>query len=429
MAEQKQTDDLLSRAQNGDADALESLFSTYDKRLFYFCRRLTGDDGSAEEVAVNTFTYAKKNLRSLPEGGNFYRWLCENAFYLGKIKLASTRGESVNMGPADGNEDRFDDLEELPRPDKEPSVRKCDLELADETLDKMSDSRRFALLVHDYAGFPTEEAARLLSCDEDAVKAHIVGGRMELYDAFEASSEGIGKELLPFFPRLLKTCGKVCVLPDTLTERVSEMVHTEDSDPFEATFGNDDWGEEDEGVSKSTQRVLWIAAAFVAVVAIVFLLWWFGKDPAEPADESEPVISEPTVSEQSEEASTEASAMEISEVSTEQSEPVSEPEYSADTSETSEVSEVSEASTVSEPSESSEPEQDTTYPRAQCNLNLRSAPGTDGSILVQIPGGSHVTILETVTNDKNETWYKVTFVTTAGKVYEGYCSAEFVEKG
>ncbi len=53
-------------------------------------------------------------------------------------------------------------------------------------------------------------------------------------------------------------------------------------------------------------------------------------------------------------------------------------------------------------------------------LRLRSQPTTSGSILVTMPEGTTVTLLE-----KTGSWYKVT-VTVSSKTYTGYCSADYI---
>lgn len=432
MPEQKQVSELLLRARNGEQDAFDSIFELYNKRVYYFCRRLTADDADAASVTCDAFVFAKRNLRDLPEGQTFLRWICGNAFYLAKIRLASSRGTSITVEPATGEEARYNELQTLPRPAEEPSVRKADLETVDEILDTLSDSRRFALMLHDFLGCSAEEAASVIGCDAAAVKAHVAGGRIAIVNELNERIPGLGDRLLPFLPRLFKTCGKACTVPDEVTIQARTAYNTEDEDDLFDKVSDDDWEMPEQGASGKTQKILWIVAALVLIAAAGFLVWWFGRTPAPvaPAESSDPG-SEPvseTVSEQSSPAVSEETGIDLSDPA-ESSEESNVSEYSEPTesSEISEPTESSEQSEVSTPSESSEPAIDDSYPRASTNLNLRDAPTTDGNRITLIPGGRHITILDTVTNDKGETWYKVTYVDSAGKSYTGYCSAEFVE--
>lgn len=424
MPEQKQISELIARAVKGEADAFDSIYDLYYKRVYYFCRRLTAGDEDAAGVTCDAFVFAKRNLRDLPEGQTFLRWICGNAFYLAKIRLASSRGTSITVEEADGNEARYDELCELAHPVTDPTVRKNDLDLVDGIIDTLPDSRRFALMLHDFLGCSAEETASILGCDEDAVKAHVVGGRLAVADGLNAATPGLGDQLLPYLPRLLKTCGRVCFVPEEVSIRTRTAYNVEDEDDLFDKTDADDWGEVEQGASGTTQKILWLVAALVLIAAAVFLVWWFGKKPA-PVSPTESSGESSAVSEPAASSSEESTVIDISDpVESSEESTLSEPTESSEASEPTESSEQSEVST---PTESSEPSVDDSYPRASTNLNLRDAPTTDGNRITLIPGGCHVTILDTVTNDKGETWYKVTYVDTTGKSYTGYCSAEFVE--
>lgn len=427
MPEQKQILDLIVRAEKGESDAFDTLFNTYDKRVYYFCRMLTANDADAAEVTRDAFVYAKRNLREIPEGQTFLRWICGNAFYLAKIRMASSRGESVVVEEADGNEFRYDELQDLPRTAEEPTVRKSDLDTVNAFIDTLSDSRRFCLMIHDFVGFSVAETAALLGCDADAVKAHTVGGRLAIAERLNDDADGLGTQLLPFLPRLLKTCGKTFPVPEDVSLQTRAAYNIEDEDdPFDKPV-DDDWCDTAPGASGTTQKVLWIVAALVLIGAAVFLVWWFGKGPVKPAPAESSAASEP-VSEQSEPVSEQSAvASEDSGIDLSGSDESSEESTVSEPAESSEPIESSEPAASSEPTESSVSPVEDTYPRAKENLNLRDAPGTEGKKLAVIPGGRHVTILETVTNDKGEKWYKVSFVDDAGKTQVGYCSAEYVE--
>ena len=60
-------------------------------------------------------------------------------------------------------------------------------------------------------------------------------------------------------------------------------------------------------------------------------------------------------------------------------------------------------------------------------LNVRSGAGTSYNVLVVIPEGTKVTIIDTVTDNNGSKWYHIT-VNYDGSNYNGYASAQYIQK-
>ena len=121
MTEAERIAEWTSRAQGGGegaAEAFESLYTTYRKRIYYFCHCLLEDEAAAVDATCSVFLYAWRNLRSLPAGQTFYRWICGNAFYFVKIALAGLRGASVTVEEIEGDPALFDEMVKLMATDK-----------------------------------------------------------------------------------------------------------------------------------------------------------------------------------------------------------------------------------------------------------------------------------------------------------------------
>lgn len=86
---------LLRRVASGDAEALGLLYDRYGGQVFSVALRITGDRGSAEEVAQDTFLRLWEHAaRYDPERGNFGGWLRTIAHRLAIDELRSRRGAS-----------------------------------------------------------------------------------------------------------------------------------------------------------------------------------------------------------------------------------------------------------------------------------------------------------------------------------------------
>ena len=97
MTENERIAQLTNDAKQGDTAAFESLYAAFGKRVYFFCRGILGDESAAVETTKDSFLYAWRNLRSLPNGQTFYRWICGNAFYFAKIALASLRENGISI--------------------------------------------------------------------------------------------------------------------------------------------------------------------------------------------------------------------------------------------------------------------------------------------------------------------------------------------
>src|SRR3954469_13817596 len=70
------TDEALSaRAAAGDEHAFEDLVTRYQARVFRMARRLTGDDGDAQDALQETFLQAYRGLASFRGDARFSTWL------------------------------------------------------------------------------------------------------------------------------------------------------------------------------------------------------------------------------------------------------------------------------------------------------------------------------------------------------------------
>lgn len=449
MTEHDRIAQLTAAAMKGDTAAFESLYATFGKRVYYFCRCLIGEETAAVKATKDSFLYAWRNLRTLPAGQPFYRWLCANAFYFAKIELASLREAGISIDETDGDPALYDTMNETSgAPIAEPSIRRGDLETVTLLLDDMPDSDRICMMLYDYVGFAPAEGAEIADCSEDAFKCHVYAAHTAMIEGLNEHAEGMGDTLRPYLGRLLRTCGRNCRMPNAVTDELrkglkesaaDEFTPREIAEPARKTFS----------VSKKLATFLYILLGACLVGGIVYLVYWFTSSGQKPADTSsadteshvsatvsaedstiEVSFDESEESSRPAESSTEQSADESStteseETSGDESEPAESSEESAE--ESSEPEESSEEESSEE--ESSEPPAPAELPRTTANLRLRSAPDTTdpNNTITTIPQGSHIDIKETVTADDGSKWYFARYTNAAGVWFEGYCSADYVE--
>jgi RNA polymerase sigma-70 factor (ECF subfamily) len=66
---------IIERCQNGDLDAFNQLVHKYERPLFNFSRRLTGNDEDASDIAQEAFVRAYSAIRSFRGEASFTTWL------------------------------------------------------------------------------------------------------------------------------------------------------------------------------------------------------------------------------------------------------------------------------------------------------------------------------------------------------------------
>lgn len=444
MTESERIAKLTADAKKGDTGAFDALYTAFGKRIYYFCYTLLGDEQAAMDVTEDTFVYTRRNIRQLPAGQTFYRWVCGNAFYFAKIALASLKGSSANIEPlTDADPSCFGQmLEDNKLPTPEPTIRRADLEAVTELLSTLSDSDRMCLLLYDYAAFTPDEAANIAACSAETVKCRVCNAHEVLVAGMEARTAGFGELLRPHLGRLLRTCGRNCNPPAELDDRVrAALLAIEEEFPDAIPETAED---KPRTLSKKTTTILYAVLGAMLVIGLIYVIYWFASSPN---DESDNTPSAPAVSTQSKDSSkTESLPGESSheeevsdEISLDISQAVSqEPSDAPDESEVPDEPSQPEESEPeeSQPDESSQPEEsepeDNTpapLPRTTTRLRLRSAPDTsdNDNIIVTIPGNTHVEILDTYTDEDGYLWYKVRYNVSSGLWHEGYCAAEYIQ--
>lgn len=439
MTEAERIAEWTSRAQSGGedaAEAFESLYSVYRKRVYYFCHCLLEDEEAAVDATCSVFLYAWRNLRSMPAGQTFYRWICGNAFYFGKISLAGLRGTSVTVEEVEGDPALFDEMVQTPETvASELSVRRSHLETVTRQVLALPDADRICVLLYDYARFPLEEVAAMVGCSVGTVKCRIYNGHTAICAGLDASTPGDGEMFRPFLDKLIRTCGKNCTMPEAVTERIRAGIA--EGKEAELPIPEVMPAVKKTTLAPITIHRICIICGFLFAGALTYILYWFLSAPKAPEPGSE--SSSLPAYESSAAVSTTTSDV-LSDVSTGEesrdnsagntvSGDESEPDTSGDTSsaESSEASSTSSTSTET----SSEPPTPVLgeLPRVTENLRLRSEPSTANpdNLVTMIPKGSHIDILETVTDENGQIWYKARYTVRSGLWYEGYCSADYVQ--
>lgn len=168
--------DLIRQAARGGVEAYNLLVSRWEKRIYNYLLRITGNREDALDLAQDVFLKAYQNLRKLDEPGRFAAWLFRIAHNEAYSMFRKKRPEA--------------DMEELPEGSAGDgiavggsTVYPIELSLAVAgALGKLSPDQREAVVLKIYQGFKFDEIAEILDCPVSTVKSRLYTG-LELLKA------------------------------------------------------------------------------------------------------------------------------------------------------------------------------------------------------------------------------------------------------
>jgi RNA polymerase sigma-70 factor (ECF subfamily) len=173
--------DLVTRARDGDSDAVTELYRRHERRVYNLALRTVGNPWDAADVAQEAFIKAFRNLGSFKGEARFATWLHRIAVNAAYDYLRRQRPEPMDS----------EILDDLSGPAGPAAVVASGREGIDPAVDGLSDPLRaalmsldegfrFAVVLCDLLGFPYGEAAQILGVQEGTIKSRIFRAREAL---------------------------------------------------------------------------------------------------------------------------------------------------------------------------------------------------------------------------------------------------------
>ena len=160
--------DLIARVRKGDVEGFNLLVSRWEKRVFNYLLRLTGNPDDSLDLSQDVFLKAYQNIRKLDNAARFGPWLfriAHNEAYSGFRK----RRPEVAAPEFDNNDNRDAFFERQPA----PGIA-IDLSLAVAgALERLTPEQREAVVLKIYQGFKFDEMAEILECPVSTVKSRL----------------------------------------------------------------------------------------------------------------------------------------------------------------------------------------------------------------------------------------------------------------
>lgn len=173
---------LITLTLQGDSRAFDDLVRRYQDRLVHSLEHALGSREDALDVAQQAFVLAWQKLSSFRHEAAFYSWLYRIARNVAVSRVRRQRigsGSLEQMQTASGFEPTDTSSESSPEHSMEQAEQ---VQLVQETLQKIADEFRQPLVLKDIDGFSYEQIAEILDIPLGTVRSRIFRGRQELIE-------------------------------------------------------------------------------------------------------------------------------------------------------------------------------------------------------------------------------------------------------
>ena len=174
---------LVQRAQTGDMRAYDSLIQRYQERVYSTIYHMTSNHEDANDLTQEAFIKAYKALPSFKGDSSFFTWVYRIAVNK-TINFLKTRKNKIHLSLNDLDFNAEHDPEivafvsdNTPRRDLGLSELQ---EKLNEAMQKLSDTHRLVVTLHDVQGLSHEEISKIMDCNTGTVRSRLFYARQQL---------------------------------------------------------------------------------------------------------------------------------------------------------------------------------------------------------------------------------------------------------
>lgn len=174
---------LVKSAQQGDLSAYDELVQRYQERIYATIYHMTANHEDANDLAQEAFIKAFRALESFKGDSSFFTWVYRIAVNktINFLKQRKKR-QQMSLDDLDFNAEHDPDLvalisEKTPR--RELNLTELQGRL-NEALQKLSETHRLVVTLHDIQGLSHEEISKIMDCNTGTVRSRLFYARQQL---------------------------------------------------------------------------------------------------------------------------------------------------------------------------------------------------------------------------------------------------------
>jgi len=171
---------LMMKVQGGDLSKMGLLYERYNRDLFAYFFRCSGDQSHSEDLVHNVFIRLIRYRHTFRGQGEFAYWLFATAR---NVWLDEARSKNVLK-----KSDELTEVEVSKSMDRNPEQeyqRKEQSRILAMALKELSHEKREAIVLSRYQGLKYKEIAEIANCSENAIKSRVQRGLIELREIMQ----------------------------------------------------------------------------------------------------------------------------------------------------------------------------------------------------------------------------------------------------
>lgn len=175
---------LIEQAGAGSLMAFEELISSYEKKIYNYCLRMTNNREDAEDLTQEVFVRVYKNLKKFKGNSQLSTWIYRIAHNICIDRYRKAKVVTISLSQPKGPEDERE--MDLPADDPSPeqeALRREQQKYLLEAISRLKPKYRTAIVLRDIQQHSYEEIAEILNLPLGTVKSHINRGRAALREA------------------------------------------------------------------------------------------------------------------------------------------------------------------------------------------------------------------------------------------------------
>ena len=176
-------EELITRAQAGDAAAFDELIVKYSPRLYGLVYNMTSNHEDTNDLMQDIWSKAYRSIAGFRGKSSFYTWIHSIGVNM-TINFLKKRGRRFHMSLDDIDSNIQHDKEFIELTATSNPVREADLgelqKRLNEAMQKLSEDHRAVVTMFDIQGMPHAEISKILGISEGTVRSRLFYAHRQL---------------------------------------------------------------------------------------------------------------------------------------------------------------------------------------------------------------------------------------------------------
>jgi len=184
----------IRRAQQGDAEAFERIYTLHSRRVYALCLRMVGNTAEAEDLTQESFLQLFRKIGTFRGESAFSTWLHRLSVNVVLMRLRKKRLPETSLEETtDPDQEAGGPRKDIGGPDLglSGSVDRVNLQRA---VEQLPPGYKSVFVLHDVEGYEHNEIATIMHCSIGNSKSQLHKARMRLRELLQESERSRARE-------------------------------------------------------------------------------------------------------------------------------------------------------------------------------------------------------------------------------------------